>query len=107
MAKVWGPALSIDASGTVADTLTYSNWKGVKYARMWFSPSNPQTTNQMIQRSKFSSAVLGWQGQSSTVKTAWNTAATAYKLSGFNYFVQQYLDQGSYLSNQMPVIPGS
>lgn len=51
MAKVTGPLMSLDASGTVAETITFSKWKGRNYVRQRVIPSNPQTADQLEGRS--------------------------------------------------------
>ena len=51
MVKIIGPFHSDDASGTFADTLTASKWKGRNYIRQRVIPSNPQTTDQKAVRS--------------------------------------------------------
>jgi len=51
MAKVSAPFLSLDASGTVASTLTASKWKGRNYMRLRIIPANPQTSAQQVVRS--------------------------------------------------------
>jgi hypothetical protein len=42
MAKTTGPLFSLTASGTVGNTITYSNWKGRPYVRRRVIPMNPQ-----------------------------------------------------------------
>ena len=54
MAKVTGPLLSLEASGTVGDALTFSRWVGRPYVRRYTVPSNPQTLNQETHRNRFS-----------------------------------------------------
>jgi hypothetical protein len=51
MAKVTGPFMSLDASGTLADTLTASKWKGRNYMRIRVIPQNPNTPEQQDVRS--------------------------------------------------------
>lgn len=51
MAKVTGPLMSLDASGSVAETITFSKWKGRNYVRQRIIPSNPQTAGQLAGRS--------------------------------------------------------
>lgn len=51
MSKVSAPFLSLDASGTVANTLTASKWKGRNYMRLRIIPANPQTAGQQAVRS--------------------------------------------------------
>lgn len=53
MAKVIGPLLSLGASKSVGNALTFANWKGLNTVRIKSSPSNPQTTSQMSGRAFF------------------------------------------------------
>jgi len=50
MAKVTGPLMSLDASGTVGKTATFSKWKGRNYVRLRVTPMNRQTSNQQDAR---------------------------------------------------------
>lgn len=71
MAKVSAPFLSLDASGTVASTLTASKWKGRNYMRLRIIPANPQTADQQEVRS-----ILGTLAKSVTaVLTSYVDAA--------------------------------
>ena len=76
MARVTGPLMSMEASGTIGKTLTFANWVGRQYVRRWTRPSNPQTADQMTQRNAFSVIGVGvsqankcLQVNSSTTKT--------------------------------------
>lgn len=51
MAKVSAPFMSLDASGTIASTLTASKWKGRNYMRLRIIPANPSTAGQEETRS--------------------------------------------------------
>lgn len=50
MAKVTGPLMSLDASGTVGNTATFSKWKGRNYVRLRVTPQNPKTEDQATSR---------------------------------------------------------
>lgn len=50
MAKLKGPLFSLSASGAIAKTLVYFGWKGLKVARQWVLPTNPNTEAQQDQR---------------------------------------------------------
>lgn len=106
MAKVAAPFLSVDASGTMDGSMTASIWKGQQYMRRWFRPSNPKTTGQQAQRSNMADAVSAWQGLYESVQTSWNEAARDVypPISGFNYFVSQYILQ-NISSPSVPTIP--
>lgn len=58
MAKVTGPLMSLDASGTVGNTTTFSKWKGRNYVRLRVTPMNPKTADQATSRT-----YLGAMGQ--------------------------------------------
>lgn len=53
MARLTGPLMSLGASGTIAQTLTYADWKGIPYARTRVIPSNPRSTSQTQTRESF------------------------------------------------------
>lgn len=76
MARVTGPLMSMEASGTIGKTLTFASWVGRQYVRRWTRPANPQTQDQMDQRNAFSVIGVGvshankcLQVNSSTTKT--------------------------------------
>lgn len=92
MAKVTGPLFSISASGQIAKTLVYMNWKGIDDVRKYVIPANPRTAAQQTQRGYFSGAVEEWHtdGYSALDVAAFNLYALALKVaqSGFNVFVK-------------------
>ncbi|TRZ85022.1 hypothetical protein D4R89_12970 [bacterium] len=105
--------MSVDASGTIYNTLTASIWKGRNYIRGWFRPSNPKTAGQFTQRTLLATAVAAWQalgavmpeyytGEEELYKDQWNIAARDVypPISGFNYYVMQYCITGA-----APTIP--
>lgn len=59
MARVTGPLMSMEASGTIGKTLTFASWVGRQYVRRWTRPTNPQTADQMDQRNAFSVIGVG------------------------------------------------
>lgn len=92
MAKITGPFLSLDASGTVFRTLTASRWKGINYMRGRIIPANPRTDDQTAVRLLIRHLSQGWATDdgliSAEYKTAYNTAAEGLPLSGFNLFIR-------------------
>jgi hypothetical protein len=97
MALVLGPLMSIDASGTYKDALTFSIWKGRNYVRSWFRPTNPKTTAQQANRTQLAAAVSAWHALYSGTVDTWNVAARDVypPISGFNYYVMQYMLQAA------------
>ena len=86
MVKVHGPCFSIDASGTLADTLTFTKWKGRNVVRERVIPSNPRSGPQTGMRSmmKFLSQI--WDGLTTVNKATWEDLADATVISEFNAF---------------------
>lgn len=62
MAKTTGPLFSLEASGTIAKTITYSRWKGRPYSRVRVVPLNPYTADQVTARNRIRTmaAVMHW-----------------------------------------------
>jgi hypothetical protein len=88
MAKVKGPLFSLSASGQIAKTLVYGDWKGIDIVRKYVIPANPNTALQQTQRGYFAAAVEDWHtdGFTAVDVAAWNLYALAQKVaaSGFN-----------------------
>ena len=96
MAKVKGPLLSLGASGSIADSMTFGKWKGINTCRIKSTPTNPNTSSQQTQRTTFSNAVASWKAQDQTTQDSWNTRASemGLSMSGFNLYVREYIAQG-------------
>jgi len=92
MAKVKGPLFSLSASGQIAKTLVYGDWKGIDIVRKYVIPANPKTSGQQTQRGYFAAAVEDWHTDGFTAidVVAWNLYALAQKVaaSGFNMLVK-------------------
>ncbi len=89
MAKTTAPLLSLDGTGTIGKTVTFSRWRGVKYARQRVIPSNPQTTEQSKTRDVFSMLVDAWKLAPTLVVTPWDANALGRPLTGRNGFIGQ------------------
>lgn len=89
MAK-WSSALFSDIRGKLADQVVFTNWKGRASMRAYVKPANPKTNPQLAVRDMMTQAVAMGQGIMATPahKTAWNSAALASQLSGFNLFTK-------------------
>jgi hypothetical protein len=93
MAKVYAPLMSIDASGTYANQLTYAKWKGIRYVRNQVIPANPRTAEQINVKNAFTVALDQWHQESETTKDLWKAAALAAgrPLSAFNLYVGKFV----------------
>ena len=92
MAKVRTPLLSFGARGQLAKTLVFTPWKGLDNVREYVVPANPNTADQVTQRTLFAANVLGWRTYfvNALQRAAWNRLASALKtpMSGFNRAMQ-------------------
>ena len=94
MVRVTGPFLSLDARGTLADTLTGSFWRGINYIRERVVPHNPKSDSQTAVRGVLTDGVSKWRFGliSNTNKNWWNTYAKGLGESGFNRFMRSYIE---------------
>lgn len=91
MAKVTGPLMSIDASGTYAKTLVFSKWKGRNYVRERVIPLNPKSALQLGVRSMMSFLSQAWTGLAAGEKDDYDAGALSKSISAFNEFLSQNL----------------
>jgi len=88
MVKLYGPAFSLDASGTIGDAITFSKWKGRHYARERIVPANPKSGLQVGFRSMFSFLAQNWAALSAPNKASYETLADSMAISPFNAYVR-------------------
>ncbi len=87
MVKVYGPMMSLDATGTLADSVTFSKWKGRQYARERVIPSNPRSDAQIGRRAMFSFLAQQWQTLGDAEQATWQDLAEQLVASPFNAFL--------------------
>lgn len=88
MVKVTAPALSLDASGSVAGTMVFSKWKGRNYVRSLVKPKNPRSGAQTGVRAMFAFLSQIWAGILAAHQNTWQDRADAGTFSLFNAFMQ-------------------
>lgn len=91
MARTWSPLLSLDASGTVADAITFSKWKGRNYVRTRVTPANPQSPGQFGMREMMKFLSQHWGSMSASDKSDWEEDAQNAAISPFNAYVKYNL----------------
>ncbi len=87
MAKVTGPLFSLNASGKFADTLVFSQWKGINIARRYARPGGEPTSRQKYIKSLFAAATDMYRTLSGEDKEAWKQRAAGKPMSGYNMFI--------------------
>lgn len=62
MAKVTGPLMSMDATGSYGGSLVFGKWKGRNTVRQLVKPANPQTAGQTTarNRTRVTGAMQNW-----------------------------------------------
>jgi hypothetical protein len=104
--KVTGPMLSVTASGTFADLITFSRWKGIPYARLRVIPENPQTASQMSVRGTLTAGVSIWQDDAQVPDasvSAWEASAAGTGMSGFNRYMHFFIETNTQYSSPWTV----
>jgi len=97
MAILTAPCMSLNASGKLANSLVFAGWKGIKYARQYVKPANPNSGLQQIQRGFVRTALLLWHDVANALnaldKDNLNRSA-AYvgkAMSGFNVYTRNFI----------------
>lgn len=88
MVKVFAPALSLDASGTIGDAITFSKWKGRHYIRERIIPANPRSGLQVGFRSMFKFLAQNWASVPPADQASYNDLADSLAISPFNAFMR-------------------
>lgn len=87
MVKVYGPMMSMDASGTIGKIATFSKWKGRNYVRSRVVPANPKSALQVSVRAMLRFLSQAWVNVGATPQGTWDDLAAADQISPFNAFV--------------------
>ena len=94
MPRLTGPLFSLDARQTLGNTIVYSAWKGLNYARLRVDPYNPKSAYQVGVRDTLTWGVLYFTKAdyvAAAQKTWWNTYAEGTNISGFNRFMKFFV----------------
>jgi len=86
MAIVKGPMMSLDASGSLADAIVFSKWKGRNYVRQLVTPANPRSGSQTGFRASMKFLAQNWTTLTAGEKATWLDRATDMIVSEFNAF---------------------
>lgn len=89
MVKLTGPAMSLDASGSLGGSLVFSKWKGRNYARTLVKPSNPKSGGQVGVRSMFKFLAQEWASIAAGDQATWEDYADQLVVSPFNAYMSR------------------
>lgn len=88
MARTTAPLLSMDASGSVGNSLTFAKWKGRNYVRRWAKPANPRSTAQVSIRTAMQLYTAIYKASPEAVEAAFAAEAASLKISPFNAYTR-------------------
>lgn len=89
MVKLRGPLLSLDASGTLADAITFSKWKGRNYVRRRVVPKNPKSGAQTGRRAMLSFLSKQWDGLAAGDQATWQDIADDLVVDPFHAYLSE------------------
>lgn len=89
MAVLTGPLMSLSASGTIAKTIVYANWKGIQYARTRVIPANPQSTQQTNTRTVFAFLQDYYKFSPTIARAPWIAATLGIPMTPINLVISK------------------
>jgi len=89
MAKLTGPLLSFGAKGQIGKTLVTADWKGIKYARQYTIPANPNSSEQQLTRGTFSFLQAFWLNSPTLFRAPWTANAVGRGYTDRNKLVAE------------------
>lgn len=101
MPKVKGPMLSLAASGTFRNLITFVTTASGALCRSPPQDTRPPTAAQTTHRAKLANAVTTWNLLSTAIKADWQACGVTFGMSGYNLFWREYVNQ----SIEPPDIP--
>jgi hypothetical protein len=74
--------------------MTASFWRGISYIRERIIPHNPKSDKQVAIRGVLTDGVSKWRfgAISAANKARWNSYAQGQEYSGFNRFMEKYIE---------------
>jgi len=87
MARTTAPLFSLDASGSLANAVVFSKWRGRQYVRRHTIPKNPQTPAQVGIRAMMKFLSQEYKALKATIDVQFAEPAAAKNVSAFNAYV--------------------
>ena len=91
MAKVTGPLLSVEAKGSIAKNLTFSERKTGSQVRFQKKQKDVLTSDRVEHRARFLEAVASWHALTEEEKLTYNQRAKDLMMTGYNLYLREYL----------------
>jgi hypothetical protein len=107
MARVSGPAMSLDASGSLGGAIVFSKWKGRNYVRELVTPLNPKSAKQTGVRAMMKFLTQRWQYISAGSQDDWDAPAEASQISAINAYVRENLNRWQLFQGPSQIYPAT
>lgn len=91
MSKSKAPCLSLGASGTIGQAISFKKTRGVDIAESKPIPFDRRTLSQRYQRWLYQDYIELWMTLPAAEKQAWLSAASRYHRTGVSHFLSHYL----------------
>lgn len=89
MAKTTAPLFGFSAQGSVGESITFSQWRGVSYAKRYTKPANPNTSAQQVTRGIFATLNAFWKLAPAGMVNTWTAFSKGRSFVNRNAFVGQ------------------
>lgn len=93
MATTKAPLFGLDASGTLADSIVFSKWRGRTYVRRHAVPANPKSGLQVGVRSVMKFITQDYTNLTAAEKTSWSTLAAVDNITNLNAQVRDAISR--------------
>lgn len=84
MAVTKAPLFGLDASGSLANSIVFSKWRGRTYVRRHAIPANPRSSLQVGMRSVFKYITQAFGALTANQKAAWDALAAPDNITQLN-----------------------
>ncbi len=102
MVVTTGPCMSLEARGTLNDTITYAVLGRTCYAKSYFKPANPKSAAQIGVRTGTKFITSLWQQLSDVMKAPFEAMGQSDNLSPYHAFLK--LNTRRWSSHGLPIV---
>ena len=88
MVKTTGPMFSLDARGTLGDSVIFSKGKKSTFAKKFHKPTNPRSDKQIARRAMIKFLTQTWTGLHNSYKNSFNVMAAKWNISPYHAFLK-------------------
>lgn len=107
MVKLKGPGMARDASGSLAETVIFSNWKGKSYLKLHQKPKQPRTQKQLAMRAIVNFITKIWKSLPAADPTSWTPLAAELNVSNINACLAYNLERWRGFHYPATLFPGN